>query len=260
MLLAENIRHFRKRSGWTQQELADRLGVHRSMVGAYEEGRAEPRLSTVMQLCQLFSVEVGDLLMRPAGSARQLAADVRGSSLRVLPVLVDREQQDEQIAIVPVRAAAGYLEGYCDTTYMGRLPSFHLPVAELGAKRSYRIFQIQGDSMLPVPSGAYIISEYVQDWRSVRDYQPCIVVSRDEGVVYKRVVAHWEQSELELRSDNAEYAPYRIGVGQVLEVWKALGYLSFQLPEPFMQPTAQLQQLVAALRTEVDRLKGSPNR
>jgi len=258
--LANNIRFKRKQLGWTQADLSGRLGVNRSVVGAYEEGRAEPRLSTLLQLAELFGLSLDALLMQDVSEAGVAAhsspPDVQGKQLRILPVVVDREMDEERIAIVPVRAAAGYLSGYRDSTYIGQLPSFRLPVVELSAKRSYRIFQIKGDSMLPVPDGAYVIAEYVQDWHSLRDYQPCVVLSTEAGVVYKRVVPHWAAGHIQLRSDNPEYAPYELPTGELLEVWKALGYLSFSLPEPGdAVPLVQLQALVGELRTEIDRLK-----
>ena len=40
-----NLRHLRKEKGLTQQQLADKLGITRSLVGAYEENRAEPKNS-----------------------------------------------------------------------------------------------------------------------------------------------------------------------------------------------------------------------
>ena len=46
--LALNMRWKRKSLGWTQEELAERLGVGRSVIGSYEEGRAEPRNAVLM--------------------------------------------------------------------------------------------------------------------------------------------------------------------------------------------------------------------
>ena len=40
--ISENIRYLRKKCNWTQQDLADQMEIKRSLIGAYEEGRAEP--------------------------------------------------------------------------------------------------------------------------------------------------------------------------------------------------------------------------
>jgi len=45
-LFAKNLKFLRSRKGLTQAELAANLGIKRSVIGAYEEGRAEPRLKS----------------------------------------------------------------------------------------------------------------------------------------------------------------------------------------------------------------------
>lgn len=254
-----NIKAKRKALGLTQEDLAVRIGVTRSALGAYEEGRAEPRLSVLMSLADLFSCSIDALLQQDIlkSAGQQSSADVAGKRLRILPVAV-QASGEEQISVVPVQAAAGYLDGHRDTDFVAKLPAFSLPVAELSAERSYRLFQIKGDSMLPIPDGAYIVAEYVQDWRRLRDYQSCIVVSKGEGVVYKRVLNQLEQGYLELRSDNSAYAPYRILADEVLEVWKGLGYLSFKLPAPGDAGAApEWQQLLGELRSLVGQVQGT---
>lgn len=59
----KNIRFLREREGWTQQELADKLGVKKSMVGAYEEFRVVPRLPTSVKIADLFMIDL-NLLIR----------------------------------------------------------------------------------------------------------------------------------------------------------------------------------------------------
>ena len=45
-LIAKNIRWFRKRQQISQTEFASIFGITRASVGAYEEGRAEPKIGT----------------------------------------------------------------------------------------------------------------------------------------------------------------------------------------------------------------------
>ncbi len=48
-------------------------------------------------------------------------------------------------------------------------------------------FEIIGDSMLPTPSGSVIVGEKVDNLEDVKNNAACVVVSRNEGIVYKRV-------------------------------------------------------------------------
>ena len=43
----QNLKYLRKLRGWTQEEFAAKLGIKRSLLGAYEEERAEPRIDVL---------------------------------------------------------------------------------------------------------------------------------------------------------------------------------------------------------------------
>src|SRR5690606_9888806 len=114
---------------------------------------------------------------------------------------------------------------------------FNLPFFTQG---TFRAFEISGDSMLPLPSGSIIIADYVEDWNDIKAGQTYIVVSLNEGVVYKRIGQKFKQDKgLLLVSDNKVYDPYWIPTSDILEVWKAKAYISMELPEPNPEPTIE---------------------
>lgn len=258
MSLAKNIHYLRKQKGLTQEQLARKTGLNRSAIGAYEENRAEPRLKVLRGLAHYFKVSldqlVGEDLSAQAGNDNAPAP----SSLRVLSVTVDADTGRELIPLVPVKAAAGYLNGYGDIDYVESLPQFQMPFPELGAERSYRIFQTRGDSMLPVPHGAYIIGRFVEDWQQIKNGQCYVLITQSEGVVYKRVYKHLKKpGVLVLHSDNREYSPYEITVSDLREIWEASGFTSFQLPRE-NEHTMSMQQLTTAfleLKKEISEMK-----
>ena len=127
--LPENLKALRKSRGWTQQSLADRLGLTRPTLGAYEEGRSEPKLSVLIDIAACFNITV-DALVR--GSESEWSAErAKGDGLRVLTVSVDAEHDNERVVVVPVKAAAGYAHGYGDPEWVSQLPTFGLPLKEL---------------------------------------------------------------------------------------------------------------------------------
>lgn len=253
--LSENIKHLRKEQSWTQGLLAERLGLKRSQIGSYEEGRAEPKISTLQKISALFQRSIDDLIhldLKLSGGS-----DYQGRGLRILPIPVTPDDR-EQISVVPVHAQAGYLSGYGDPEYIEELPSFSLPLKELPPDGSYRLFQIQGDSMLPVQPGSYIISRYIQDWTDIQDGKCYIVITREEGVVYKRV---WKQSDsntLLLKSDNQDYAPYELKLDSLVELWQARAVINFQLPEeydPQQKDLQQISQMINILQQDMKQIK-----
>ena len=89
------------------------------------------------------------------------------------------------IPFVPVKAAAGYLAGYADPDFIDELNTFTLPMLSGG---DYRAFEIIGDSMMPTPSGSVIVCDKVNSLEEVKSNNTYIVVSRTDGVVYKRMM------------------------------------------------------------------------
>jgi transcriptional regulator with XRE-family HTH domain len=259
--LKENMKFLRKEHGMTQGDLAEKLDVKRSLIGSYEEGRGVPKLSVLKLMAELFEITVDELLamnLSETGKRRLENGDRKtetggGTEMKLLSIVVTPDNE-ERIAIVPVKASAGYLTGRADVGYMEQLPNFSLPVAELNKGKTYRVFQIKGDSMLPVRPGSYIFCDYVENITGIREGKSYILITADEGIVYKRIYMP-NETQLLLKSDNPEYEPYTVELSSVLEIWKAIGFLSFEMPEPDAMNVQMLGSMVAKLQEEVGRLK-----
>jgi transcriptional regulator with XRE-family HTH domain len=257
IFLKENMRFLRKRQGMTQDRLADFLETKRSLIGSYEEGRGVPKLDMIRRMAEVFEVTLDDLLSADIENKESVPVKTT-QGLKILSVTVT-PGNDELITIVPVKASAGYLNGRADPEYIGQLPHFSMPVAELSPNRSYRVFQIKGDSMLPVPPGSYVFCDYVEEAAGIREGKAYVLITADEGVVYKRIYIQNDR-ELLLKSDNPEYEPYTVETSSVLEIWRALGYLSFDLPEPGAMHMQKLSSAVLKLEEDIKKIKGQKGR
>ena len=275
-MINTNLKFCRRELALTQAQMAEKLGIKRSLVGAYEEGRAEPRIATLVNMARLFGITLDQLVTTdfskkkntkiigslPAPDPNAPAADAddnpepptpaAAGKLRVLAFTVDKDQ-NENIELVPQKAAAGYLNGYADREYLEVLPKFRLPM--LSSTGTYRAFEIAGDSMLPIASGTVIVGRYVEDWSSVKDGTPCIVVSSRDGIVFKRVFNKMRSGAMfVLHSDNPHFSPYDVPADDVLEIWEAKSYISstFPIAELSLERVASLvldlQQQVALLK------------
>jgi phage repressor protein C with HTH and peptisase S24 domain len=179
--------------------------------------------------------------------------NLEGKNLRVLAITVDKED-NENIELVPVKAAAGYLSGFADPTYLKELNKFRLPFLPVG---TYRAFEIKGDSMLPVQPGSIIVSEYVENWKQIKDGSTYIILSKHDGIVFKRVFNQVEENQtLVLRSDNPSYPPYPIHIDEVLEIWKAVLNIS-HLNRGSDLSFQNIVQLMQELKQDVDNLKAN---
>src|SRR5579872_2451301 len=244
----KNLKYLRKLRGWTQEEFAAKLKIKRSLLGAYEEERAEPRIEVLEIVGDLFKLTLDDLLRREL-------SETKGSYLSKRRAQKLAAASNE-IQLVPVKAAAGYLAGYADPEFLDELNTFTLPMLAPG---NYRAFEIVGDSMLPTPSGSVIVGEKVEDIEEVRSNQTYIVVSRNEGIVYKRVVKNnRSKNKFTLVSDNTAYQPYSVNTEDVLEVWKAQMVIS-KANTQHRWDVNQLANLVNNLQEQVITLKKKMN-
>ena len=256
--IAQNIKYLRKNKGLTQEELAKNIGVNRAMIGSYEESRAAPKLSVIQDIAYFFNILIDDLIkvrFNDESKGTSFSDFVKGDNLRVISTVVDKDDK-ELITSVPIQASAGYTKGYSDPDYIEELPHFSLPLIELSNERTYRVFQIKGDSMEPIKSGSYIICEYLANWDDMHDGKPYILISKDDGIVYKRLYNKIKDSgEIMLKSDNPDYDAYTIKVDDVYEIWKALGFLSFNLPEPDELSVSKLHNMILDMKNEINELK-----
>lgn len=263
MFLSENLKFLRKRRMLTQQELADRLNTKRSSINNYENGTTFPPVNVLIALSDLFHLSVDTLLRINLSGLRESqlyviehGSDVfvRGNEVRVLATTVDSSNK-ENIEIVSIKAKAGYTTGYFDPEFISGLPNFQLPI--LSKERKYRAFQISGDSMLPVRDKSWVVGEYVQDLHTLRDDHPCIVLTLNEGIVFKKVKNELlEKGSLRMISLNTEYLPYDLPISEIREVWKFVLYLTDEIPEStdnqqIFKKLDQIQQEIVEIRSKV---------
>jgi transcriptional regulator with XRE-family HTH domain len=237
MLFASNIKFLRKRKNRTQDEVAEALGMKRPTLSGYENEVAMPGIPALIQFSNYYGISVDSMLKvdlaRLTGHQMYMlehGEDVylKGGKIRVLATTVDRNNIDN-IELVPEKAKAGYTRGFFDPEYISELPRYQLPF--LPSDKKFRTFQISGDSMLPLPDGAWVTGEFVQDWLALPDGEACIVLTLDEGIVFKVVENHIkEEGKLRLISLNPAYDPYWVNVVEVRELWRFVNYTSSELP------------------------------
>jgi len=255
--ISSNIKFLRKKKGLTQQQFADQIDIKRSLVGAYEEERAEPKYDLLKKIASFFEITVDDFINEVIDEKWAPKPKGNPANLRVLSISVDKDD-NENIELVPVKASAGYMNGYADPEYVAKLPKFNLPMFTNG---TYRAFEIKGDSMLPLPSGSIIIAEYVENWADVKNAETYVVVSKNDGVVYKRVGNKFkDQKKLKLVSDNPVYEPYEVAGEDILELWKAKAFISTQLPQPAPEPTMEsLTAMMMQMQRSISKMEQSNN-
>ena len=62
MNIGDNIKMFRTQKGWTQEDVADKMGLTRFSIANWETGRRKPSVDAIKQLAAIFNVEIEHLI------------------------------------------------------------------------------------------------------------------------------------------------------------------------------------------------------
>jgi transcriptional regulator with XRE-family HTH domain len=257
MIVNRNLKHLRLKHELTQKQFAEKLGLKQSVIGAYEEERATPPLNVLLDVSNHFKVSMDVLTRKDLGKLPEKEWRATTVAKEVLAITVDASGK-ENVELVSQKASAGYLAGYQDPEFIAELPKINLPV--LPKNRTYRAFEIQGDSMLPVQPGSILFGEYIENLDGIKNGKPYVLVTRQEGIVFKRVFRFSDDAEkLLLVSDNRQYEPYSIASSDILEIWSVRAFYSTKLPEADM-PSPLTDQLALHVLQLQEQLKGKKTR
>ncbi|OOG66787.1 LexA family transcriptional regulator [Flavobacterium sp. A45] len=214
-LFSDNIRTLRVNHKISQEKLAENLCIARGRYAKYEEGRSEAPYDILKKIAHYYHISI-DLL---------LSVDVRKidtedllkleNNRLVLPIMVDRDGENF-IEVVTQKVKAGYLNGYADPEYIESLLQISLPFLGPGKHRG---FPVEGDSMPPHEDGSIIVGRYVESLGEVLDGRTYIFITKNEGMVYKRLNKN-KKNALVLESDNTFYPSYEVKASDILEIWE----------------------------------------
>lgn len=259
---ASNIKFLRHRKRFSQDEMASSLNISRSKLNAHENGQTlNPTVEDLINFSFYFKFSIDNLLKVDlakisALKLRELEAGndifISGTQIRVLATTVDPKNK-EHIEFVPQKAKAGYLAGYSDPDFIGKLPVFSMP--HLPSDKKFRMFPTSGDSMYPIPENCLVIGKYIEDWQSIKNETACIVLTKEEGIVFKLVTNQLKKNRtFLLQSLNNIYKPYEVAASEIIEIWQFVNYISDTIPEGELS-LQELTRSVAEIRNELKRMR-----
>lgn len=247
-----NIKHLRALKNMSQERFADELKWTRSVVGSYEEGRSEPPIDRLIDLSTYFDIPIDILVKNDLRKAKDVSFIEVGNKRVLFPITVNEDNED-LIEIIPAKATAGYLSGYDDPEYIEQLQKIKLPFLPTG---THRAFPIKGDSMLPVKDGAFIVAKFVEDITDIKNGRTYIILTKDDGLVYKRIyIQEKDASSLLLSSDNRTYQPYLISKDNILEIWEFTCCINTQEYDEKELKMSSIMSMFQELKVELEAVK-----
>ncbi|WP_028887521.1 XRE family transcriptional regulator [Tenacibaculum ovolyticum] len=252
--LSKNIKHLRTLKKLTQEALAEKLSVTRSRISSYEENRSSPTIEFLIDFSKYFKLPIDIIVKNDLTKAKDVSFIEVGNKRVLFPIAID-DNNENLIEVVPAKASAGYLLGYDDPEYIEQLEKIKLPFLPTG---KHRAFPIKGDSMLPMKDGSYLVAEFVENIKEAKSGYSYIVVTKDDGMTYKRLenLVEEKQSFL-LKPDNTSYQPYEVPVSEILELWKFTCSINTQEYEEHELKLSSIINMFNELGVELEALKKS---
>jgi len=251
-VLSDNLLFLRQREKLSQQKLANDLTIERDRYAKYERGKSEPPIDILKRIAHYFHVSV-DLLISTDLSKVDMEGLLKLEGNRLLLPMKINSYGDNFIEIIPQSAKAGYLTGYSDPEFIEALQYISLPFLKEG---KYRAFPIEGDSMPPHKEGSFVVGKYVERISEVKAGKTYVLLTRNEGIVYKRVQRK-SRSTLVLSSDNVFYKPYEIQASEILEIWSFASSIATNEYEPDDLSADNISRMFTEISNGIGELKSA---
>jgi len=144
--IGKNIKKIRGVKGLNQSDFADLFDLKRASIGAYEEGRAEPKLATIMEIANYFGISVDELLKKNLSVNDLYHFDIfrqdliKGAKHNLRP-----SKLPPILASVPLISQAFKAEYFADRKALSQMVQLSLPLEK---EKNYRAFELADNSML----------------------------------------------------------------------------------------------------------------
>ena len=259
--VGKNIRKLRTVKKLSQAAFAELFGLARPSVGAYEEGRSEPKMETLTRIAQHFGLSVDLLLTKELTVNELYHFDIFKENIPAAPTApsppAHADLQDELTPVVYGNRTLEYIVHHHDAAFIDGLPWLKLP-HQLGG--TTRAFEIRGAEM-QLPKRQGLRHKDIVLCARVNLAQPklqagSIYVFVTQGKIMVRRVAEKlaDGQRLYLKPDNADYSSQEFELTQALEIWEVKGVFTTYLRSPALldERVATLEQQVAELLARVE--------
>ncbi|MEM1002517.1 MAG: helix-turn-helix transcriptional regulator, partial [Bacteroidota bacterium] len=148
--IGHNIRKIRSAKKLSQTQFAELFDLTRGSVGAYEEGRAEPKIDTIIQIANYFSVSI-DLLLNKEMTINDLFhLDVFRKKLNEAHSFEPKKNivpQPNGIEYVSIKNQLEYIVNSTNNDFIANLPKMGFPVNMGRTGMHLRAFELGGSEM-----------------------------------------------------------------------------------------------------------------
>lgn len=236
----ERITMLRELLQMSQTEFARKIGISQGALSQIENGRSRLSMETLKSLSVQFNINCNWLVNGKGEIFYNYAESKKSSDKNLIP-------------LIDANARAGYSRGYLNPEYLKALDYYYVPGFEDGGE--YRMFEVQGDSMIPTfYSTEIVISKKIEKIKSVKDDTLAVILLPKE-LKTKRIIQSDSKSFI-AKSDNPEFQSVKYKFSDVKELWAIEGKVTKKLQVNALdsERLKQIEKDLHELQTRINRL------
>ncbi|MDW5288021.1 helix-turn-helix transcriptional regulator [Formosa sp. PL04] len=248
-LFGKNIRKIRSIKSLSQQAFADIFELKRGTLGAYEEGRSEPKIETIIKIANYFSITIDAILTKELTVNELLKFNGDLESNHNI-----EKNEFPKIPCITPKDQDSYIKHSENSNYIKDLHHLSLPVEQ---NKKLRAFIVDNLEMSSDNSGLFpkdiVIGEWIpkSDFDTLENPSICILLT-SKDIVLKRI--HPSKNKFTLRADHSGIEEYTINHSEVNELWEIRYVFNYRVPE---LKNNQILNKLAYLEHEFKKLKSS---
>ncbi|TQI69987.1 DNA-binding XRE family transcriptional regulator [Gramella sp. Hel_I_59] len=251
-LFGKNIRKIRSVRSLSQQAFAELFDLKRGTLGAYEEGRSEPKIETIIKIANYFSIPIDDLLtneltvnelLKFRGKPEHDDLKAKPDICKKVPCITREGQQD-------------YIQHHAKDNFIADLPEIHLPIYNEADLRAFVIHDLE---MSTDSDGFYpkdvVIGVKVQKKEYPNLASACLFLVVSEEKVFLRRI-YQSAKKFILKADHKGIEDIEIPYADVKELWEIKYAFYHRIPD---SRNTDIKQQMSFLEEEFHKLRTSLN-
>lgn len=229
--IGQNIKRIRAVRKLSQAKFAELFNLARPSVGAYEEGRSEPKIQTVIEIAHYFGLSIDVLLTKELTVKELYSFNLVNQKLDAIHQSGPAQKITSQASLVLQTQQLDYLVNYQKRDYLEGLPKCELPYQSKGKQR---LFEMMGDHMVVdqqgIHHGDFLFCHRVELDSDKDELVGSVLLAVTKDMI---VVGRLDKGdEMVLLPDNPNFKPVEIAADRLIEVWKVRSKMSQKLNSP----------------------------
>ena len=220
----KNVKKIRGVKKLSQQAFADKFDLKRATLGAYEEGRSEPKIDTIIKVANYFSISIGDILTKEI-TINQLLSFNEGITTDVNQMV---KSSLAEIPFVNQLNKEIFITNFMQSKSYSSLPMLKVPIKETEGMLAYVVedlIMVENQEGL-FPDDIVIGKEIANDKVNKGDV---VLALANESLFVRRFFK--TETHYVLKADHVNIAPVEIDFADEICFWKVTEVILKRYPK-----------------------------